>query len=106
MRCRNIRIHAEIPVEIVNGVFENGNKGKYSEEAIRQACEKADGRPILQFDRDGNAQVIGVSEHTQWNPKGFVEVEGFLFAGGTDDMVEWNENVVTEMEIQSFGVTT
>lgn len=104
MRCKNIRIHAEIPVEIANGVFEDGNKGKYSEEAIRKACEKADGLPILQFDRDGNPLVIGIAEHVKWNPKGFVEVEGLLFAGETEEVVDGNENVVREMEIESFGV--
>ena len=104
MRCDKIRIHAEIPVEIENGIFEDGNKVKYSEEAIRKACEKADGRPSVQFDRDGNPLVIGIAEHAQWNTKGFVEVEGFLFARGTEEKVDLNENVVTEMEIESFGV--
>lgn len=105
MRCDKIKIHAEIPVALENGIFEDGNKVKYSEEAIRKACEKADGRPILQFERDGTPLVIGISEQVKWNPKGFVEVEGFLFAGGTNEVVDWNENVVSEMEIESFGVS-
>ena len=50
--------------------------------------------------------MIGISEHVQWNPKGFVEVDGLLFFGGTDDAVNWNENVVAEMKIQTFGATS
>ena len=106
MRCKNIKIHAVIPVEIEGGIFTDENKVKYSEEAIRKACEKADSQPILQFDRDGKPRVIGISEHVQWNPKGFVEVDGSLFFGGTDDVVNWNENVVAEMKIQTFGATS
>ena len=79
------------------------NHVSYSIPAIRKACETASNLPIIQYDEQGTEKVVGVTQSIKWNPHGFVEVDGLLLFGGTSENVEfWNDNVVS-MELNSVG---
>lgn len=72
MRCRNIRIHAEIPVDgafASGSTFCDGNGVVYSVEAVRKACENIGNLPIIQYDEHGVEKVVGVAQSIRWNPR-------------------------------------
>ena len=89
MRCGNIRIHVEIPIYAdKNNCFCDDNHVSYSIPAIRKACETASNLPIIQYDEQGTEKVVGVAQSIKWNPHGFIEVDGQLLFGGTNETVE------------------
>lgn len=79
MRCRNIRIHVEIPVDgafTSGSTFCDGNGAVYSVDAVRKSCENIGNLPIIQYDEHGVEKVVGIAQSIRWNPHGFIEVDG------------------------------
>lgn len=105
MRCGNIRIHVEIPVYAdKNHCFCDDNHVSYSIPAIRKACETASNLPIIQYDEQGTEKVVGVAQSIKWNPHGFIEVDGQLLFGGTNETVELGkDDCVVSMELSTVG---
>lgn len=112
MRCANIRIHAEIPIPVdtndaesaTGTTFCDGNGVIYSVEAIRQSCENIEDLPIIQFDELGAEKVVGVAQSIRWNSHGFIEVDGLLRFGGTNEIVKLGkDNCVVSMELRAVG---
>lgn len=103
MRCGNIRIHVEIPVYAdKNNCFCDDNHVSYSIPAIRKACETASNLPIIQYDEQGTEKVVGVAQSIKWNPHGFIEVDGQLLFGGTNETVELGrDDCVVSMELST-----
>lgn len=106
MRCKNIRIHVEIPVYAdTNDYFCDDNHVSYSIPAIRKACENASNLPIIQYDEQGTEKVVGVAQSIKWNPHGFIEVDGLLLFGGTNETVEFGkDDCVVSMELSAVGI--
>lgn len=106
MRCGNIRIHVEIPVYAdKNNCFCDDNHVSYSIPAIRKACETASNLPIIQYDEQGTEKVVGVAQSIKWNPHGFIEVDGQLLFGGTNETVELGkDDCVVSMELSTVGL--
>jgi hypothetical protein len=101
MRTNNIEIHFKLPINI-NKPDDNGVI--YTEEAIKNACEKASNKPIIAYNEKGNRVVIGVANNIQYKD-GVILVDGYTFAGGTTETVAFNDNKYVEsMEILSFGL--
>ena len=116
MRCAGIQIHARIPVPTNSEgdniykmpCFKDENGVVYQIEAVRDACEEADAEiPIIRYKDDGQPEVIGVAYSIQWNPDGFIELDGLLHFGGTSEEIIFDtaENV-TSMTIESIGLGT
>ena len=106
MRCRNIRIHVEIPVHAdINNCFCDDNHVSYSIPAIRKSCETASNLPIIQYDEQGTEKVVGVTQSIKWNPHGFIEVDGLLLFGGTNETVEFGkDDCIVSMELSAVGL--
>ena len=106
MRCGNIRIHVEIPIYAdKNNCFCDDNHVSYSIPAIRKACETASNLPIIQYDEQGTEKVVGVAQSIKWNPHGFIEVDGQLLFGGTNETVELGrDDCVVSMELSTVGL--
>lgn len=106
MRCGNIRIHVEIPIYAdKNNCFCDDNHVSYSIPAIRKACETASNLPIIQYDEQGTEKVVGVAQSIKWNPHGFIEVDGQLLFGGTNETVELGrDDCVVSMELNTVGL--
>jgi len=101
MRCDNVKVTLSIPVPIDKP---DGNSVIYSEDAIRKACEKANGTPIIRFDDNGNEIPIGVANKVEYS-NGFIWVDAVAFHGGTNELVEMLDNKkVTSMEIKGFSI--
>ena len=65
MRCRNIRIHVEIPVDgafTSGSTFCDGNGAVYSVDAVRKSCENIGNLPIIQYDEHGVEKVVGIAQ--------------------------------------------
>jgi hypothetical protein len=112
VRCANIRIHAEIPIPVdtndaasaTGTTFCDGNGVVYSVEAIRQSCENIEDLPIIQRDEHGVEKVVGFTQSIRWNPHGFIEVDGLLLFGGTNETVEFGkDNCIVSMELRAEG---
>ena len=113
MRCTNIRIHAEIPVLVgtndsafaSGSTFCDGNGVVYSVEAVRKSCENIGNLPIIQYDEHGVKKVVGIAQSIRWNPHGFIEVDGLLLFGGTNETVEFGkDDFVISMELSAVGL--
>lgn len=113
MRCTNIRIHVEIPVLVGtnDGAFASGstlcdgNGVVYSAEAVRKSCENIGNLPIIQYDEHGVEKVVGIAQSIRWNPHGFIEVDGLLLFGGTNETVEFGkDDCVVSMELSAIGI--
>lgn len=106
MRCKKIRIHVEIPVYAdTNDYFCDDNHVSYSIPAIRKACENASNLPIIQYDEQGVEKVVGVAQSIKWNPHGFIEADGLLLFGGTNEAVELGkDDCVISMELNAVGL--
>lgn len=115
MRCVGIEIHVKMPVPVnytgdVCGqkpLFRDANGVVYQIGAIQDACKKALDIPIIRYQPDGKTDVIGVARSVEWNPDGFIDVDGFLWFGGTsDDVIFDDRKNVTEMIITEIGLGT
>lgn len=108
MRCRNIRIHVEIPVDgafASGSTFCDGNGAVYSVDAVRKSCENIGNLPIIQYDEHGVEKVVGIAQSIRWNPHGFIEVDGLLLFGGTNETVEFGkDDCVVSMELSAVGI--
>lgn len=101
MRCENIKIHMELPININKP---DGNGVIYSEEAVKSACEKASNQPIITYNDKGESVVVGMANSIKYED-GKILVDGFTYAGGTSETVIINDNkVVSSMEILGFGL--
>ncbi len=115
MRCMCVEIHVKIPVSwnYTGGPcdqkprFRDANGFVYQIGAIQDACKKALDIPIVRIQPDGKTDVIGVARSVEWNPDGFIDVDGFLWFGGTSDNVIFDDREnVTEMIIAEIGLGT
>ena len=112
MRCESIDIQARIPVPINSdgtGIcktpcFKDANGVVYEIEAVKSACEEAKGLPIVRYNDDGNAVVIGAAKSIRYRD-GYIEVDGTLFGGGTsEEVVLSSTSDVVEMNIEHIGL--
>lgn len=101
MRSGNIKVTFSIPISI-NKPDDNGII--YTEEAIIKACENANNQPIIQFNNKGEEIVIGHSNNVKYS-NGFIWVEGVIYHGGTNDVVDiLKAGTVFDFKISSFGM--
>lgn len=112
MRCEHIRIHVEIPVPINSDgtncykaeCYKDLNGVVYEVQAIKDACEEASELPIVRYNESGKAIPIGIANSIRWNEKGYIEVDGVLFFGGTNEEYIFSSTKdVVSMDIESFG---
>lgn len=113
MRCSNIQIHARIPIPVNSdgtGVavvpsFRDLNGVVYAIDAVKNACGDADTVPIIRYRDDGEPEPVGVARSVQWDPQGFIEIDGVLFVGGTaEDVIVTSSGDVVSMDIESIGL--
>ena len=102
MRTKFIRISLEIPVPIdrpdLNGVI-------YTEDAIRKACQEAEGLPIVMYTSGNKTKVVGVANNVRYE-SGNILVDGNIFYGGTEESVLFDDDKkIVSMEIQGFGIS-
>ena len=100
MRCNNIEVTIKIPI---NSNKPDGNGVIYTEEAIIKTCEKANNLPIITYNEKGEQIPIGIASDVEYK-NGYVIIEGYVYAGGTMEMVKLDENKVISMEIVGFGL--
>ena len=113
MRCSNIHFHADIPVPTNSDgsdqyhkepSFKDLNGVTYEIQAIKSACNTAKNAPVIRYDEHGNAVPIGIINSAKWNDGGYIEVEGVIMFGGTNEEVVFSSaNDVVSMDIESFG---
>lgn len=102
MRCNDIQVILKIPVPIDKP---DGNGVMYKEDAIKKACDKANGCPITRYDDNGNEIPIGVANKVEYSD-GFILIDGISFYGGTNDIIKsLDKDIITSMEITSFGLS-
>ncbi|MBU5331723.1 hypothetical protein KQI61_05900 [Anaerocolumna aminovalerica] len=90
----------KMPVKL-NETDENGIV--YTEEAIKQSCENANGKPIVTYSEKGE-RIIGVASDVRYE-EGHILINGYLYAGGTIETVLFdNSKQVISMEIAGFGL--
>lgn len=116
MTCMCVEIHVKIPVSwnYTGGPcdqkprFRDANGFVYQIGAIQDACKKAFDIPIIRYQPDGSEDIIGVARSVEWNPEGFIEVDGLLMFGGTSesDVVFDDRKNVTKMIITEIGLGT
>jgi hypothetical protein len=101
MRVNNIKLRLEIPVPLSvpdeNGVI-------YKEQALINACKDANNLPIRTYIDNDNFKINGVATSIKYE-NGHIIVDGYFNYGGTEEMVEIEDGIVTTMTIQSFGIT-
>lgn len=106
MRCSNIKINMEIPLHIGepdgNGIF-------YTKEAVENAYSDIKGKPIIQYDSNGNAICIGMVTDG-FISNGVAYIDGKLWYGGTNCIVNEKRTiddveVVEDFDISTFGIT-
>jgi len=106
MRANNVKISMEIPVPF-NNTDDNGVM--YSDRAFKDACEDAVGQPIEIINNDGSSTVVGVATEIYYVTDevngDYIRVNGSLFYGGTSEQVSINKGMVTDVRLNSFGVT-
>lgn len=100
MRCNNIEVTIKIPVK-PNEPDENGTI--YTENAIIEACEKANNLPIITYNEKGEQVPIGYANNVQYVDN-YIVIEGYTYAGGTMDTVILDKNKVISMEVVGFGL--
>jgi tetrahydromethanopterin S-methyltransferase subunit F len=101
MRVKSIKISLEIPVPL-NELDKNGVV--YTEEAISKSCENTKNLPIIVYDRNNQAKVVGVAEFIKYK-NGIILADGRLFFGGTEEEVFFDDSSrIISMEIGSFGI--
>lgn len=106
MRVKNVKISMEIPVPF-RKPDENGVR--YSTESFEKACENASNLPIVIMNDDGTSTVVGVAgsiTYIQDEANGdYMAVNGMLYHGGSSEAVGFTDDVVTSVDLQSFGIT-
>lgn len=101
MRTKNIKTSLEIPFPTnkpdVNNVL-------YTEDAIINACKNANNLPIILYNSDGSNKACGIANDVKYE-NGHILVEGYLFYGGTEESVVFNDDKeIISMEIIGFGI--
>lgn len=106
MRVKNVKISMEIPVPF-GKPDENGVR--YSTESFEKACENASNLPIVIMNDDGTSTVIGVAGKIRYvkdDENGdYMKVNGMLYHGGSSETIGFTNNVITSVDLQSFGIT-
>lgn len=101
MRCTNIELHLKIPINIDKP---DGNGVVYTEEVVKNACDKASNQPIITYNEKGEHVVIGFANTIKYE-NGKILVDGYTYAGGTTENVLINDNKeITSMEILNLGL--
>jgi hypothetical protein len=112
--CVEIHVKIPVPVNCAGSScdqklrFRDANGVVYQTGAIQDACEKASDIPIIRYQPDGKPDVIGVARSVEWNPDGFINVDGLLWFGGTSEsgVVFDDRKNVTKMIITEIGLGT
>lgn len=106
MRVRNVKVTMEIPVPF-GKPDENGVR--YSTESFEKACEKASNLPIVVMNNDGTSTVVGVTGWIRYikdDKNGdYMSVNGMLYHGGSSETIGFTDNIITSVDLQSFGIT-
>lgn len=102
MRTKFIKTSLEIPVTIDKPDL---NNVLYTEDAIKKACENADGLPIIMYSPDGGTKIVGIANNVTYKP-GYILVDGTIFYGGTEESVLFDDDKkIISMSIQGFGIS-
>ena len=110
MMSSGIQIHAKIPVQTdsirhndcADLSFRRRNGYVYR---IQGACDTSGAVPIIHISGSGQEHVIGMANSVEWNPAGYIDVDGVLFFGGESEDVAFSSNGDTfSMEIEYVGL--
>lgn len=107
MRVRNVKISMEIPIPF-GEPDENGVR--YSSKSFEEACKNASNLPIVITNDDGNpTTIVGVASEIRYvkddESGDYMFVNGMLYYGGSIEMVGFTDDIVTSVNLQSFGIT-
>lgn len=100
MRTENIEVTLKVPIMEVdlNGV-------RYSESAIKKACEGAKKLPIQIIDDDEEIVLLGIANEIRYDEESkCILVEGVLNNGGTSEKVRQYGGTVTDMVLRAVGL--
>lgn len=101
MRTKFIKTSLEIPVSINKPDL---NNVLYTEDAIKKACENANGQPIIMYSPGGETKIIGIANNVTYK-SGHILVDGTIFYGGTEESVLFDDKKIISMSIQGFGIS-
>lgn len=77
----------------------------YTEDAIKEACKKANVLPIIMYCPNGKTKVVGVTNNVKYE-SGHILVDGYIYYGGTEESVLFDDDKkIISIEIQGFGIS-
>ena len=100
MRAENIEVTLKIPFKEtdLNGV-------RYSESAIKKACEGAKRIPIDIIDDDEEIVLLGIANEIGYDEDDkCILVKGVLDNGGTSEKIRQYGGTVTDMVLRAIGL--
>jgi len=103
MRTENINLTMKMSLP-VNKPDDNGVV--YTKEALINAFEDAEGKPLIIIHDDGSSTVIGVIhsiEYVEDINRDYGLVSATLYHGGTCEEVDFRDSFVTSMRLNSVG---
>lgn len=108
MRCKSIGVRFTVPIPIDSP---DGNGNIYTKEAIINSISTYKRKPII--DRTGDSDVVvGIVDNAKYLDNcNILQVDGFLWHGGTDcNVIKSHKNedgvlVIDELDITAFGIT-
>lgn len=105
MRTENVKISMEFPLHINEP---DGNGVTYTKEAWENTVKDAIGLPIEIINNDGTRTCVGIVKEMrviEENDNCNLLVSGILRNGGTCEDVDFTDDVVTSISLQSIGIT-
>ena len=105
MRTENVKVTMEIPVHF-NKPDKNGYV--YTKESWEEAVKNAVDTPIEIIHDDETRTVVGVAQDVKLIKDGeqdIIKVSGMLRYGGTSEEVKYTKDVITNVTLNSIGIT-
>ena len=105
MRVDNVKVTMEIPVHF-NKPDKNGYV--YTKEAWEKAVKNAVNTPIEIIHDDGSRTMVGVAQDVRLIEKddeNIIFVSGTLLHGGTSEEVKYTKDIITNVTLNSIGIT-
>ena len=105
MRTENVKISMEFPLHINEP---DGNGVIYTKETWKNAIKDAVSIPIEIINNDGTRVYVGIAKEMriiEENENCNLLVSGILRNGGTCEDIDFADNVVTSINLQSIGIT-
>lgn len=105
MRTENVKVTMEIPVRF-NEPDRNGYV--YTKESWEKAVKNAVNTPIEIINDDGTRAMVGVAQDVRLIKKddeNIIFVSGTLMHGGTSEEVKYTKDVITNVTLNSIGIT-